>query len=76
MTRFRFVCFSGGAVFETAYQVLRNCGYEVNFSVVTDWGSGAENVCARLGIPFIRFEDADRDEFSAKAAQLLYDTKK
>lgn len=61
---------------ETAHRILRNCDYDINFSVVTDRVCGAENICARLGIPFMRFEDADRDEFSAKAAQWLYDTNK
>ena len=76
MMRFGFVCSSGGAVIETAYQILRNCDYDINFFVVTDRVCGAENISTRLGIPFIRFEDADRDEFSAKAAQWLYDTNK
>lgn len=71
--RFGFVCSSGGAVIEAAYHILINCGCDIKFAVVTDRKCGAENICARLGIPFIRIEHADRDEFSAKAAQWLYD---
>lgn len=74
MMRIGFVCSSGGAVFEAAYKIFRSCGSDISFFVVTDRECGAENVCARLGIPFVRFENSGRDEFSAKAAEWLYNT--
>jgi phosphoribosylglycinamide formyltransferase-1 len=76
MMRFGLVCSSGGAVFEAAHQIMRNCGYDFNVAVVTDRECGAENICARLGIPFIRIEETDRGKFSTKAAQWLYDKHK
>ena len=74
--RLGIVCSSGGAVFEAAYQIMRSYSYVFNIAVVTDRECGAENICAKLGIPFIRFEDADREVFSFKAAQWLYDKHK
>jgi phosphoribosylglycinamide formyltransferase-1 len=64
---------SGGAVFESAFHILRGVGYDVRVAVVTDRACGIEMICANLKIPFLRIEDPRIEEFSAKAAQWLYD---
>jgi phosphoribosylglycinamide formyltransferase-1 len=51
-------------------------GYDFKPAVVTERECGAEIVCAQHGIPFIRIEYTDREVFSAKAAQWLYDEHK
>ena len=72
MIKLGFVFSSGGAVFESAYQILRSVGYDVRAAVVTDRACGVENICTNLKIPFVRIEEPRNEEFSVKAAQWLH----
>ena len=76
MTRMGLVCSSGGAVFGSAFSILKSCGYDLGVSVVTDRSCGIESICAELDIPFLRIDDPDRETFSTKAAEWLYDVQK
>jgi phosphoribosylglycinamide formyltransferase-1 len=73
MIRLGLVCSTGGAVFSSAFHIMRNCGYDLRAAVVTDRACGVESVCAELEVPFIRLEEPRREAFSAKAAHWLYD---
>lgn len=71
-----FVCSGGGAVLEGAIQVLADCRFDVNAYVVTDRQCGAETVCSRFHVPFVRIEESNREVFSSKAAHWLFDQNK
>lgn len=73
MMRVGFVCSSGGAVFASALHIMNSCGYDMKAAVVTDRACGVETICTEINVPFIRIEEPDREAFSVKAAQWLYE---
>jgi phosphoribosylglycinamide formyltransferase-1 len=76
MIKVGLVCSSGGAVFGTAYRLLKSCGYDPKLAVITDRPCGAESLCDDLGVPWKRIEDPSRVQFSTLAANWLFDEQK
>ena len=75
MIRLGAICSSGGSVLGTAYELLKRCGYDVQFAVVTDRACSAELLCENLGIEWTRIDEPDNREFSTLAADWLYELK-
>lgn len=73
MIRMGLVCSSGGAVFGAAFAILKSCGCDLHTAVVTDRVCGVESICAEIGVPVLRINDPDRETFSMKSAEWLYD---
>lgn len=74
--RIGIVCSSGGSVFRSAYQILNDCGFEINAVVVTDRECGIESYCTKVNIPARRIEEPSREVFSAAAFQWLCEVHK
>jgi folate-dependent phosphoribosylglycinamide formyltransferase PurN len=72
MIKVGVVCSSGGSVFGSAFKLLKTCDVEVNAAVVTDRECGVESLSSEIGVPYLRIVDPDRDSFSKKAAEWLY----
>ena len=73
MNRVGIICSSGGGAFISAYKLLRDSGYAVDCTVLTDRQCGIEIHCASMDIPHARIVSACNEEFSQKACHWLYD---
>lgn len=71
-SRLGVVVSSGGSVVATGIELLRRVGSSPEVHVVTDRPCGMEQHAKRLGLPCTRIVDANRESFSAQAADVLY----
>lgn len=62
---------SGGSVVAAGVEILRAAGRTPRLHVVTDRPCGMEQQAERLGVPYTRIVEADRETFSARAARTL-----
>lgn len=67
------VCSGGGSVIISAHEIMKDCGFNFSFSIVTDRECGVELAAKKAGLDCRRIVDADRDSFSSRVAEWLYD---
>jgi len=60
---------TGGSVFSTSFQLLKQCGFHTQFCVVTDRECGIEKFCIENDIPCRRIDYRDCSTFSHEACR-------
>jgi len=71
--RLGVICNSGGSAFNEAIKIIRNSGFEITVTLLTDREAGVIGKCKELKIPYKHIEWKNNSDFSLKAKKLFVD---